>query len=128
MFSALSIRARRQRAELGSAGRSSVAEDWSSGSGGSYGCGLDADLLRTCARGATRGAAADGRDSGIVVGAAAAISGLAVETVASGLFGGGWADFPAAILVAEGSRNASALVSLYGASRAEIECDHGTPH
>ena len=128
MFSAFPPRARRQRAELGGAGRSGGAEDWGFGCSGADGCGLDADLLWACPRGATHRDAVAGGDSGGVVFVAAAISGMAVAAVESRLFRGGWADFSAAVFFAARSRDAAAAVSLYGASRAEVECDHGAPH
>ena len=64
---------------------------------------LDADLLRACARSAAHGDAVAGGDSGGVVFAATAISGLAVAAVESGFFSGGWNDFSAAVFFAAGS-------------------------
>jgi [protein-PII] uridylyltransferase len=78
-------------------------EDWGCGCGGTYRCGLDADLLRACPCGAAHGNAVARGDSGSVVFAATAIPGLAFAAGKSRFFRGGWTDFSAAVVFAAGS-------------------------
>src|SRR5712671_1036837 len=100
MFSAFPAWPRRQCSKLGGAGRSRVAQDRGRGCGRLNGCGLDADLLWACPRGATHRDAVVGRDPRGMVFAAPAISGLEVAAVDSRFFGGRWPNISATVIVA----------------------------
>src|SRR5437879_5415470 len=91
---------------------------------GTHGSGLDADVFRSRASGATLHVAAHGGDSRILVFIVPPDSELAFTALHSGFFGCGWAHLPATGFGARGPGNSVASVSLHGAAWAEAEHDH----